>query len=317
MTRLAICHPETLLGKELRDTLGRRAAGPDWEEIRLVTSDSEQVGALTEIGGAAAIVQAYDGTELAEFDIVFFCGKIAVNRPLLAALPSGVRAVVLSTDAELGDGEPVVSGVNAPTGASVILSPHPAVVLLAHLLRPLASLEPVEAVATVVLPASLHEEAGIDELFAQARTIVTMTARKPSRLFGAQLAFNLLPAAADQVRPLPGLLTQVLGTAPTLRLDLLQAGVFHCLSVSLFVRCREELTPAATRRLFRNAPLVRFATVATRLGPVQAAASEHVLVGQLRRSADGLWLWAAMDNLTRGGALNALDIATAVLAAGS
>jgi aspartate-semialdehyde dehydrogenase len=38
-----------------------------------------------------------------------------------------------------------------------------------------------------------------------------------------------------------------------------------------------------------------------------------VIFGTVRKATDGgFWLWAVMDNLTRGGALNAVEIAEAV-----
>ena len=50
------------------------------------------------------------------------------------------------------------------------------------------------------------------------------------------------------------------------------------------------------------------------LGPIEAAASDKVIFGTVRKDdTGGFWLWAVMDNLTRGGALNAVEIAEAVL----
>ena len=50
------------------------------------------------------------------------------------------------------------------------------------------------AAATLVLPASLHDDAGLEELFEQSRQIIAMRERRRAKVFGAQLAFNLLPA---------------------------------------------------------------------------------------------------------------------------
>jgi len=69
------------------------------------------------------------------------------------------------------------------------------------------------------------------------------------------------------------------------------------------LRAAEGLRSAAAEK-----PIVR-------LGPIDAAQSERLLVGELRpdpRHAGGYWLWATLDNLTAGGALNALAIAGAV-----
>ena len=53
-------------------------------------------------------------------------------------------------------------------------------------------------------------------------------------------------------------------------------------------------------------------------GPAAAAGEETLLVGEVRAAGQPgtFWIWATMDNLVRGGALNALDLAEAMLAAG-
>ena len=47
----------------------------------------------------------------------------------------------------------------------------------------------------------------------------------------------------------------------------------------------------------------------------EVTVGDKVLFGTVRKdeAAGGLWLWAVMDNLTRGGALNAIEIAEALL----
>jgi aspartate-semialdehyde dehydrogenase len=317
VTKLAICHPGNLLGKELRETLGRGEGGLSWTEVRLLSTRADEIGTLTEVGGAAAIVQRYEPDSLDGVDVAFFCGPAAVNRPLLAALPEGVTAVVLSIDAGLADGQPVVAGVNegAARRGAVLLSPHPAVVLLALLLGALRELEPLEATATLVQPVSLYDEAGLEELFEQARQIIAMTQRRRSKLFGAQFAFNLLPAspAVTAVETVEELLAAVLPAPPPVAIDVVQGGIFHCFAASLHVRCAGEPSLGALRRALRDAPHVDTTADAAHLGAIDAAASDKVLLGTPRRHARGFWLWAAMDNLTRGGALNAIDIARAAL----
>ncbi len=320
MTTLAIVHPINLLGKELRETLGRGTAGPSWQEVRLVSTIDEEVGTLTEIGGAAALVQRYEPGSLDGVAAAFFCGPIAANRGILAELPADVTGVVLSPDAGAADGHPVVAGINArPAGGahggpSVLLSPHPAAVLLAHLLRPLASLEVEEAVATVILPASIRDEAGVEELFEQTRQIVAMAPRRRSKVFGAQLAFNLLPAASQEesVASIAAALAVVLPSPPPVSVQLVQGGIFHCLTLSLYLRCGTKLSAPAVRKAVAASPYIELAEDARHLGPIDAASSDKVLLGAAGKDERGVWLWAAMDNLTRGGALNALEIATAV-----
>jgi aspartate-semialdehyde dehydrogenase len=320
MSVLAIVHPINLLGKELREALDRGVTGPSWQEVRLLSTLEHEIGTLTEAGGTPALVQRYEPGSLDGVALAFFCGPIAANRPLLAELPLEVTAVLLSPDATPADGHPVVSGINSrPSaagngGPSVLLSPHPAAVLLAHLLYPLAAFEPREAVATVVLPASLHDEAGLEELFEQTRQIVAMTARRRSQVFGAQLAFNLLPAPhGDQAAAsVAAVLAAVLPAPVPLSIQLVQGGVFHCLTLSLYVRCATAPSAQAVRKALTASPFVEAAEDPRHLGPIDAAASDKVLLGATRKDEDGIWIWAVMDNLTRGGAINALEIAAAV-----
>jgi aspartate-semialdehyde dehydrogenase len=315
VTTLAIVHPTNLLGKEVRETLGRGVDGLSWTEVLLLSTLDEEVGTLTEIGGAAAVVQRYEPGSLDSVSAAFFCGPIAANRPLLAALPPEVTAVVVSPDATLADGYPVVAGINArPAASQVLLSPHPAAVMLAHLLQPLAPFAVQEAVATVVQPASMFDTAGIDELFEQTRQILTMTPRKKTPIFGAQLAFNLMPAAgaAERAAEVTGALGAVLKPPPPLAVELVQGGVFHCLTASLYLRTAAPPDAKALRKAILDSPYVEAAGDARHLGPIDAAASDKLLLGATSVRGSGVWVWAAMDNLTRGGALNALEIATAV-----
>jgi aspartate-semialdehyde dehydrogenase len=68
----------------------------------------------------------------------------------------------------------------------------------------------------------------------------------------------------------------------------------------------------AIRKALAGNPHIETAEDPKHLGPIDSAASDKVLVGAIRKAPDrGFWLWAVMDNLTRGGALNALEIAEA------
>jgi aspartate-semialdehyde dehydrogenase len=315
---LAIVEATTLLGKEVRDTL---IGQPNlWREIRLLTTRESEVGALSEVAGAATFVQRADEDGLSGVDLVFCCGTDEEARKVLTVLPESATAVVLASD--LKDyaaiaGQPIVAGVNFAKSqhGRVLLAPHPSVVLLAHLLHPLRGLGIEEAVATVILPASMHGDPGIDELFEQTRQIVAMTARKPTPLFGAQLAFNLLPTPAS-VAPLSAQLREVLAGDPPASLQLVQGGVFHSLAASVYVRFANPSDAKSLRRTLGQHSHLELAKKPGHLGPIDAAAHEKILVGAVQEEPStqgGFWLWAVMDNLTRGGALNAVEIAAEVL----
>jgi len=319
VTVVALIHPTSLVGKELRETLERRPELSD--EIRLLSPEDAEVGVLTELAGGAAMVARADQESLAGVDVAFFCGDPAAAGDAAAALPPGATAVWVHAEGAGGgappaEAVPVVAGVNleAAVPGAALVSPHPGAVLLAHLLHPLRRFGPGSATAVVVQPGSFRDEAGLDELFGQARNIVAMRSQDEPAVFGRQLAFNLLPTpvsgppVADQVRVVLG------GGAAGLPLAVrvLQGAVFHGISAAVHLRLDRPADPEAVREALGEHPLNRLVEDSELLGPIDAAASDEVLIGGVEAVAPahggGIWLWAVMDNLTRGGALNAVAI---------
>jgi aspartate-semialdehyde dehydrogenase len=82
---------------------------------------------------------------------------------------------------------------------------------------------------------------------------------------------------------------------------------------AIWVETEERVTPDQARSLFVAAPHVRLEDFAT---PRDAAGADEVLVGRIRRDSteEGLALWTVNDNLRKGAALNAIQIAELVLA---
>ncbi len=328
MTTLALVHPSGLVGKELRETLERR---PElWDEIRQLTTDPDEIGALTEVGGAAALVARADAESLAGADAVFLCGAADAGRELLEAVPPGATAIFVHAEPARGEAAvpphgtaaatPVVAGVNpeAAIAGGVLASPHPGTVLLAHLLHPLRRFGLAGGSAVLVQPTSVYD-GGLDELFGQARNIVAMQSQEEPEVFGRQLAFNLLPTPVAGPA-VAGDLRAVLGggeAALPLAVRVIQGGVFHGVSAAVHLQFDRGVDPEAVREALGEHPANRLAEEGELLGPIDAAASDEVLIGGVEAVAPadggGVWIWAVMDNLTRGGALNAVGILERVL----
>jgi aspartate-semialdehyde dehydrogenase len=327
VTRVVLLSPTTLLGKELIEKLGER---PDLAlDLHLLSLDDAEVGALTDAAGAAALVRRAEPADLAAADVVFVCGDAGRYRDLLAQRSPEATVVLLDpgADVELEGVEavPVVAGLNLDQAlpGRVLVSPHPGTVLLAHLLAPLVAAGGVrEAVATLVQPASLFDRAGLDELYEQSRRLVALQPQEPSEVFGRQLAFNLYPAKRS-TGSLAARARQVLGVEAgglPLAVHLLQGGVFHGFSALLHLHLEGGPAPDEVRRRLAANPLVELAEPDADgeelLGPIDVAATDKVLVGRVEAEADGgAWVWAVMDNLTRGGASNAAEILAHLAAA--
>ncbi|HRC84859.1 MAG TPA: hypothetical protein PK413_04550 [Thermoanaerobaculia bacterium] len=316
MNKIAVVNPASLIGQELRQELERR--GGMFGDFELFASDEDEVGTLTEKRGAAAVVQRCEPGDLDDFQLVFLCGKAASWRPLLETLPAELSVVVVSPEAGLSDGQPIVAGVNSrdAAGGGVLVSPHPAVVILARLLAPLTHLGLRIATATVLQPASIFGQEGLDELFEQTRAILTFNQERPQEIFGRQLAFNTYPAPgfSDLTETLAAVLAK-----PELRLSaqLLQGGIFHGVAASVYVEVAPDPGAVALNRALEAGAQAAFTEPGDEPGPVEAAVAEEILAAEVRSAGrpGAYWLWAVMDNLTLGAARNAAETAEAVLGA--
>jgi aspartate-semialdehyde dehydrogenase len=310
VSRVGILEPSGLLGKELGEQLESRPGLAS--TVRLMTQRDEASGLLTEVGGAAAVVQPFAPDDLESLDLLFFCEPREAELTVLDRLPASLDVIVVSPTLAIPDGHPVVAddGEEIARG-EVLVSPHAAVIGLAHLLRPLAPLGLEEAVATLLLPVSIYDQAALEEVFEQTRALLQFKRPAAGKRFSQQVAFNVLPGPPDET-VIVEQLGALLPGSPRLAVHSLQAGVFHGLSLSLFCRlgagvAAEDVTAALSGR-----EQVELAESPETVGPVAAATGETILVGEVRSAVGrpgAFWLWAALDNLTRGGAINAIEIA--------
>lgn len=314
MTRLALIHPTGILANELRESLDRRREL--WLELALLSDDEKEIGHLTEARGTAAMVKPLEPDSLESMDVVFFGGDIEATRPLLSMVPLSASAVILSPDANLDDGQPLVGGVNLANTdlAQVLLSPHPGTIALAHLLHALRPLGVRRATATLLQPVSVHGNKALEEVFNQTRAILAFAQNQPREIFPAQITFNMLPTQglAD---PIVNHLHAVLGDELPVEVQVLQAGVFHSYGISLIVEFEKDPGLKAVEQALEAHSMIDRAPDPELLGPTDAAAREEVILGPVEADArrPGVYrLWAVMDNLTCGGALNAIQILEAV-----
>jgi aspartate-semialdehyde dehydrogenase len=111
--------------------------------------------------------------------------------------------------------------------------------------------------------------------------------------------------------------------APELRLSVtcVRVPVLRAHSMALTVECAEPVAPAAVREWLDDAPGVRVVDDAARNHfpmPVEATGGDDVLVGRIRADASdpsgrAVTLFACGDQLLKGAALNAVQIAERVL----
>jgi aspartate-semialdehyde dehydrogenase len=173
---------------------------------------------------------------------------------------------------------------------------------------------------------------GVDELDEQQRKVsdraVALTFDGNAvdfpapNMYAAPIAFNVLPLAGsivddgsretDEEQKMRGESRKILGI-PDLRVGVtcVRVPVFTGHSMAINAEFDEPLSPERATEVLDNAPGVVLADVPT---PLMAAGADPSYVGRIRRddSVDdgrGLALFVSSDNLRKGAALNAIQIA--------
>jgi aspartate-semialdehyde dehydrogenase len=178
---------------------------------------------------------------------------------------------------------------------------------------------------------------GVDELALQVQAVGEKAAAltfdgsalsyPPSEVFPGPIAFNVLPLAGkmvddetDEEHKLRDESRKILHI-PDLAVGVtcVRVPVFTGHSLSVLARFEGALSPDQARQLLRAAPGVRLVEVPT---PLHCAGIDDCLVGRLRQDMSepdgrGLAMFISGDNLRKGAALNAVQIAEALLRRGS
>jgi aspartate-semialdehyde dehydrogenase len=165
----------------------------------------------------------------------------------------------------------------------------------------------------------------VEELHAQASAVLDAQEIPAPQMYPHQIAFNVLPqvekfkdgdAYTTEERKVMGETRKILGD-PGMRITATCARVpvYTGHSESINLQTRDPLSPEECRELLASAPgVVVVDDPANGVYPlaIDAAGRDDVLVGRIRRdeSADNcLNLWVVGDNLRKGAATNAVQVA--------
>ncbi len=243
-----------------------------------------------------------------DLDLLFFSVGTATSRELVPPALEGGATVVDKSDAfRLAEGVPlVVAGVNDGDagGAALVANPNCSAIQLTSVLKPLDDAAGLARVRLATYQSmSGAGDAGIEKLrgMGTTETDLWMDWDFDGEEFSEE---QKLRAETRKILDLPELPLH----ATCVRVPVL---VGHAQAV--WVETRERLSPEDARAALAGAPNLALADLPT---PREAAGKDTVLVGRIRRDTTderGLALWIVCDNLRKGAALNALQIADLLL----
>ncbi len=296
-------------------------------ELRPLAS-ARSTGASVRFAGRSVEVQearpeAFDGV-----DFVFFAATGSLSKELAPeAVRRGAIVIDKSSTWRMDDTVPlVVPEVNADALAAhegIVACPNCTTIGFVMVLEPLRRAAGLRRVVVTTMQAvSGAGRPGLDELEAQVAAIGRGQTPRAAT-FAAPIAYNVIPLcetfldnaySTEEVKLLHE--TRKIMALPDLDVTMtcvrVPVPVGH--SASVLIETERPLTPEEARRALAAFPGVeviddpshdRFPT------PRDVAGRDAVLVGRIRKDllSSRLWLWEVCDNLRKGAATNAVQIA--------
>jgi len=217
---------------------------------------------------------------------------------------------------------PEAIALYAKTG--IIANPNCSTIQMVMALKPLHDIAPIKRVVVATYQSvSGAGKAAMDELFNQTRALYANAA--PAReVFAKQIAFNLIPqidvfmddGSTKEEWKMRVETRKIMGGDIEVVATCVRVPVFVCHSEVVNVEFKKPITVAQARKALAKAPGVvvidkpdpedGFVT------PAEVSGEDAVYVSRIRKDEsvkNGLSLWVVADNLRKGAATNAVQIA--------
>jgi aspartate-semialdehyde dehydrogenase len=335
--RVAVVGATGQVGTVMRSVLAERRFPLD--EVRFFAS-ARSVGRRLPWGGREIDVEVAESADYGRIDIALMSAGATASRALAPRIAAAGAVVIDNSSAWRMDPDVplVVPEVNAdaldviPKG--IVANPNCTTMVAMPVLKPLHDAAGLRRLVVSTYQAvSGAGRAGVDELAGQlAKTVDSAAALtfdgaavdfpEPHK-FAGPIAHNVLPLAGrlvddgsletDEEQKYRNESRKILGIPElSVTCTCVRVPVFTGHAASIVAEFARELSVEEATGLLRRARSVEVVDLPT---PLIAAGRDPSYVGRIRRAdPDGLALFVAGDNLRKGAALNAVQIAEALLA---
>lgn len=326
--RVGVVGASGAVGREIVKILHARSF--PIEKLTLLAS-ARSLGKTVEFGRRDHAVDELKESSFKELDLALFSAGAAVSREYAPLAAEAGCVVIDNSSAWRSDPDIplVVPEVNPDDLAyyerrGIIANPNCSTIQLVVVLHPLAEMAGLErVVVTTFQSVSGAGQKGIDELSNQVRALFSGQQLEVA-VHPHQIAFNCLPqigpfredgyteeewklvAESQRILGLPGL--EVSPTA-------VRVPVFSGHSESISVETIEPLSVEEAQELLARAPGVKLLddpAAGAYPMPYHATGKDEVFVGRIRKDPfrdNILNMWITADNMRKGAALNAVQIA--------
>jgi aspartate-semialdehyde dehydrogenase len=277
------------------------------------------------------VVQGLNDDSIQGFDLaIFSAGGSTSGEWAPRFVQAGAVVVDNSSYWRMNDDVPlVVAEVNPDaleTHRGIVANPNCSTMQMVVALKPLHDAASIERLVISTYQAvSGTGKRAVDELLDQSHALLHERDIEPPDAYAHQIAFNALPHAGsfapgddhtDEERKLINETRKILGDpAIAISATCVRVPVVNGHSEAVNVQTRDELSPESARELLEAAPGVTVLDdpdAALYPLAIDATGSDEVFVGRIPRDAGherALDLWIVADNLRKGAALNAVQLA--------
>ena len=262
-------------------------------------------------------------------DIVFFFAGADISRRLAPVAVEAEAVVIDNSAAFRMDPKvplvvPEVNPEDIEWHRGIIASPNASTIQMVVALYPLHKINPIKRfVVSTYQAVSSSGGAALQELTNQARLVLEGRRICP-HVYSHQIAFNVLPEIdvfldngyTKEEQKMVEETRRILHAEDiAISATCVRVPVYFGHSESVNVEFSSPITPGEARKILAEAPGVRILddpTVSFYPQPWAASGSNQVFVGRIRKDIshpNGLVMWIVADNLRKGAALNAVQIA--------
>jgi aspartate-semialdehyde dehydrogenase len=327
--RVAVVGATGNVGREILNILAERQFPLD--EIAAVAS-ARSTGDVIDFGdsGEELRVRNLEHFDFSDWDMALFAAGSEVSKVYAPkAAGSGCTVIDNSSLFRMDPDVPlIVPEVNPQAIAgyvkkNIIANPNCSTAQLVVALKPLHDAATIKRVVVATYQSvSGAGKRGMDELFEQSRNIFVGDSNEPA-YFPKQIAFNVIPhidsflddGSTKEEWKLVVETKKILDPRIKLTATCVRVPVFVGHSEAVNVEFENEIGAAEAQRLLREAPGVMLIDKREDGGyvtPVECVGEYATFVSRVREDPtveNGLSLWVVSDNLRKGAALNAVQIA--------
>ncbi|ETR77939.1 aspartate-semialdehyde dehydrogenase [Afipia sp. P52-10] len=315
------------VGREMLDILAERRFPAD--EVVAVASRRSQ-GIDVSFGDKTLKVKALENYDFSDVDICLMSAGGSVSKEWSPKIAAAGAVVIDNSSAWRYDADVplIVPEVNADavagfTKKNIIANPNCSTAQLVVALKPLHDAAKIKrVVVSTYQSVSGAGKEGMDELFAQTKAVYT-TGEIEAKKFPRRIAFNLIPhidvfmedGYTKEEWKMMAETKKILDPAIKLTATCVRVPVFIGHSEAVNIEFEKPITPDEAREVLRKAPGVLVIDKHEDGGyatPYEAAGEDATYISRIREDAtveNGLVLWCVSDNLRKGAALNAVQIA--------